>query len=72
MLKISYIDFTYSGQIAVVLVDGDNGYVKKIVYDKVHIELISINPEYQPKIFRGCEAERVAIVGLVKQIIKYL
>lgn len=35
-----------SGSIAVVLVDEEQGYVKKVIYDRETIELHSINPEY--------------------------
>lgn len=59
-----------SGSIAVVLIDGDDGLVKKIVYGDDWIELISINPEYQPKRFEGAEVQRIRVVGVVKQIIK--
>ena len=59
-----------SGSIAVVLIDNEEGLVKKVVYDEDHIELISINPEYAPKRFEGEEVLRISVVGLVKQIIK--
>ena len=63
-------DSVDSGSIAVVLVDNEEGYVKKVLYDEETIELHSINPEYAPKIFKGAEVLRVRVVGLVKQIIK--
>lgn len=59
-----------SGSIAVVLIDGEEGLVKKVEYGKDWIELISINPEYKSRRFEGEEVERLRIVGLVKQIIK--
>lgn len=59
-----------SGSIAVILVDGEEGLVKKVEYGRDWIELISINPEYKSRIFRGEEVERLRVVGLVKQIIK--
>lgn len=59
-----------NGQIAVVLIDGDEGLVKKVYYGNGWIELVSINPEYAPKRFEGSEAKRVEIVGLVRKIIK--
>ena len=61
-----------SGSIAVVLVDGEEGFVKKVIYDKEIIELHSINPEYAPKIFKGADVLRVRVVGIVKQVIKTL
>ena len=59
-----------SGSIAVVLVDEEQGYVKKVFYDRETIELHSINPEYAPKIFKGKDVLRVRVVGLVKKIVK--
>lgn len=59
-----------SGSIAVVLVDEEQGYVKKVIYDRETIELHSINPEYAPKIFKGKDVLRVRVVGLVKKIVK--
>ena len=63
-------DSVDSGSIAVVLVDNEEGFVKKVVYDQETIELHSINPEYAPKIFEGAEVLRVRVVGLVKQVVK--
>jgi len=59
-----------SGSIAVVLVDGEDALVKRVVYDDDHIELQSINPEYAPKIFSGSDMLRVQVLGLVRKIIK--
>lgn len=59
-----------SGSIAVVLLDGDEGLVKKVKYGSDWIDLVSINPEYKVKHFEGEEVERVRVVGLVRQIIK--
>ena len=59
-----------NGQIAVVLIDGEDGVVKKINSGNNFIELISINPMYPPRRFENEDTERISIVGLVKQIIK--
>ncbi|MDE5993141.1 MAG: XRE family transcriptional regulator [Oscillospiraceae bacterium] len=59
-----------NGQIAVVLIDGEEGVVKKINAGKDFVELISINPMYPPRRFEDEDTERISIVGLVKQIIK--
>lgn len=58
-----------SGQLAVVLVD-DEGFVKRVIYGHGFVELQSINPLYPPMRFEGAEAERVRVIGLVRQIIK--
>ncbi len=65
--KQSMVD---SGQIAVVLLDDEEGLVKKIKFGDDYIELISINPEYPPKKFVKEEMNRISIVGLVRKIIK--
>lgn len=54
-----------SGSIAVLLLDGDEGLVKKVVYGADWIELHSINPEYKTKRFEGREVLRLRVVGLV-------
>jgi len=63
-------DSVESGSIAVVLVDGDNGLVKKVVYSDNWIELQSLNPLYIPMRFNGKDKSSVRIVGAVKKIIK--
>ncbi len=59
-----------NGSIAVVLVDGDEGLVKKVIYGPDGLELQSINPMYPPMRFKGPETNRVRVVGLVTQVIK--
>lgn len=59
-----------NGQIAVVLVDGDEGLVKKIYQEQNKITLVSCNPEYPDKVFIGEEIERLSVVGVVNMIIK--
>jgi len=54
-----------SGNFAVVIVDDDNGVVKKVVYGEDFIELISINPMYPPRIFKGEEMKRIRVFGKV-------
>lgn len=61
-----------SGQIAVVLIDGEEAVVKRVVYDKEWIELQSINPYYPPRRFEGKEVERIRVFGLVKEVSKKL
>lgn len=59
-----------NGDIAVVLIDGDEGLVKKIYYNNEKTTLVSINPEYKNMVFTGSEIERISVVGVVKKIIK--
>lgn len=65
--KVASVD---SGKIAVVLIDDDDGLVKRVVYGDDWIELQSINPEYPPKRFEGADVQRIRVMGLVKKIIK--
>lgn len=59
-----------SGSYAVVLIDDEDGVVKKVCYSKNRIELISENPYYPPRIFEKSEVTRVRVVGLVKYIFR--
>ena len=59
-----------SGAIAVVLLDGEEGLVKRVVYGTDWIELQSINPMYPPRRFEGTDVLRLQVVGLVRKIIK--
>ena len=54
-----------SGCYAVVLVDGEEGLVKRVVYTDDRLELQSVNPYYPPRRFDGEEMSRVTVVGLV-------
>lgn len=59
-----------SGSIAVVLLDGEEGLVKKVVYGDTWIELHSVNPYYPVRRFDGEEVLRIRVVGLVKGIFR--
>lgn len=61
-----------SGDIAVVLLDGDEGLVKKVVYGSTWIELQSINEDYPIQRFEDAEVTRLRVAGKVMQIIKTL
>lgn len=54
-----------SGDYAVVIVDNEDGLVKKIVYGENYIHLKSNNPYYPARKFEGDEMNRVRIVGKV-------
>ena len=70
IIQVHKQDSVDSGSVAVVLLDGEEGLVKKVVYGEDWIELHSFNPEYQTKRFEGAEVLRLRIVGLVKKVIK--
>ncbi len=58
-----------NGRIAVVMI-GDEAVVKRVECEKNKLTLISINPEYPPRIIEGEELANCRIVGLVQQVIK--
>ncbi len=58
-------DIVDSGTYAVVIIDDEDGVVKKIFMSKGRIELRSENPYYPPRIFKGEECARVRIFGKV-------
>lgn len=70
LVQVVRQDWAENGQIAVVLIDGENGVVKKYEQNSSSITLHSINPEYPPKIFEGIERARVQVLGIVRKIIK--
>ena len=59
-----------SGSIAVVLLDGEEALVKRVLYTDTRIELHSINPMYAPLRFEGKEVTRLQVLGEVRRIIK--
>lgn len=61
-----------SGSYAVVVIDDEDGVVKKVCYSHDRIELISENPYYPPRIFEGSDVTRVRVVGLVKYVFRKL
>jgi len=61
-----------SGSIAVVTVDGEEAFVKKLNYGRNWIELESINPYYPARRFEDSDTARVCVLGLVKEVTKYL
>jgi len=54
------------GELAVVIVDGEEGTLKRVYKSKGSIVLQAANPNYPPRTFVGSDMERVRIVGRVK------
>lgn len=54
-----------SGEIAVILIDGEEGVIKQFFYDDGFVELRSFNPSYPPRTFHGREINRLRIFGKV-------
>ena len=70
IIQVHKQDSVDSGAIAVVLLDGDDGLVKKMIYGNDWIELHSINPMYAPMRFENADVNRIRVVGLVTQVTK--
>lgn len=64
-------DSVDNGRIAVVMI-GDEAVVKRVECEQNRLTLISINPEYPPRIIEGKDLEDVRIVGLVQEVMKRL
>ena len=56
-----------NGDYAVVLIDNEDGVVKRVHYGRNFIELISENPYYPPRRFEGAEMSRLRIFGKVME-----
>ena len=54
-----------NGELAIVLVNGEEGVIKKVIKKSNSIELHSFNPYYPPRIFENKEMEKVKIIGKV-------
>lgn len=64
-------DSVDNGRIAVVMI-GDEAVVKRVECEQNRLTLISINPEYPPRVIEGRDLENVRIVGLVQEVMKKL
>ena len=64
-------DSVDNGRIAVVMI-GDEAVVKRVECEQNRLTLISINPEYPPRVIEGKALEDVRIVGLVQEVMKKL
>lgn len=69
-IQVHKQDSVDSGNVAVVLVDGEDALVKKVVYGPDFIELHSFNPEYPTTRFENADMMRVRIIGVVRKVIK--
>lgn len=59
-----------SGDYAVVVIDGESGVIKRVMYDSNWVELQSINTMYAPRRFEGEDLQRIRIFGIVRKIIR--
>ncbi len=56
-----------NGEIAVILIDGEEATLKKFYLEGDKVKLVPSNPKYKPMFF---EVERVQVQGIVKGIIR--
>jgi len=54
-----------SGELAVVVVNGEEGVIKKVVKHEGAVSLVSFNPEYPPRLIMGHELNEFYIFGKV-------
>ena len=59
-----------SGDIAAILLDDTEYFVKKVEYGVDYIRLISLNMNYQPIVLRGADVQRCFVLGKVVSITK--
>ena len=59
-----------SGELAVVVVDGEEGMLKRVILKPGAVILQSSNPAYPPRVFIGDEAQLVRIAGKAVQSIR--
>lgn len=60
-----------SGSMAVVVVNEEEGMIKKVEYTDDTITLSSFNPYYPPRVFTGADVQNVYVVGLVVKSERY-
>ena len=63
-----------SGQIGVVVYNGDSATLKKIEYvtGEDWMKLIPINPAFPPKTIKGADLEQCKVIGIPKVLIRNL
>ena len=60
-----------SGEIAVVLIDGQEVTIKKVVKKQDTVILMASNPDYEPRIFIKDEIKRLTILGKILHVKVY-
>ena len=70
VLKADTLD--HSGQIGLVLYNGDEATLKKVEYAEGEdwLRLVPINPMYQPRLIEGVELERCRILGIPRFLLR--
>lgn len=65
-------DYAENGQVAVLLIDGEDAVVKQFFHDPdaKTVTLHSFNPDYKDRVFEGIEITKLRILGVVRRVIK--
>lgn len=71
LVQVLKQDTAETGDIVVIL-NGDEGYVKRFIHGKTGVTLESFNPSYPPMKFTRAESSDLRIVGVVKRVIRDL
>lgn len=71
LVQVLKQDTAETGDIVVIL-DGDDAYVKRFIRAKQGITLESFNPNYPPMHFSRVDSDHLRIVGIVQRIIRDL
>lgn len=61
-------DIDYSGQLVVVIVNGEEGVIKRVHKSNGNVMLHSVNASYPPRLFTGADLANIRIVGKVIEI----
>lgn len=59
-----------NGKVAVILIDGMDGVVKKVMYDSRKVTLKSYNEKYPPRVFKDEDKTRLLVIGEVVKIVR--
>ena len=61
-----------SGDIGVLLYDGDNSTIKKIEYKDGEdwLRMVPLNPNYPPQMIQGADSERCRVIGIPRLIVR--
>lgn len=69
VLRCSSVD---SGTIAVIMYNGEDATLKKVIYEQGEewLDLIAINPEYAPRRIKGADLAQCRVLGKVIKLIR--
>lgn len=72
VLKADTMD--HSGQVGVIMYNGDNATLKRIEYadGEDWLRMVPINPYYQPKTVSGADLEQCRVIGIPRMLVREL